>query len=171
MGSLENLIRSAHAEIDALEKDALRIAQSLDRARIRLAAFEEAAQEIGLAPQESPQDSGRGRPIGSFSPEWKKVVVKIADAHRPGYARIFVFAREAGIKSSEDAIRDRIRSYVKTGLLKGDAERGFLVDRDKATARGIFEPKVPPLLEHPPATSNLEGETSEVLRDTDRNAA
>lgn len=146
MGSLENLIRTARANVDALEKEATRVAQSLEKERIRLAAFEEAAQAVDKVQASSViSGGGPGRPIGSFSPEWRKVLSLIAEAHEVGYPQVFEFADEAGIRSSRDAIRDRIRSYLRSGLLKGDTVR-FSIDRAKAISRGVLDASATPAL-------------------------
>jgi hypothetical protein len=149
MVSIEALIRAARLNVTNLENEADRLAaetsrnaQSLEKERIRLAAFEEAAQAIGsVAPGQAAQAPARerGRPIGSFSPEWTKVLIKISEAGRADYPKVFEFADEVGIKSGRDAVRDRIREYLKSGLLVGDAAKGFSVDQAKAESRGILQ--------------------------------
>jgi hypothetical protein len=142
MDKLDQLIAEKVAEIDGL-------AQKRQYALIELEALKRAAlaRPLAGAPVAEPRvpasipktktapvranGGGKkrgGRQAGDISHEWRKALALI---HRFGehqsYSDIQGIAEMVGIKSQLPNVRERVRTMVENGLMKGDSDSGFSV--------------------------------------------
>lgn len=103
---------------------------------------------IDLAERESqPSDAlkifsdaqrSRGRQPGAISTEWRSVLETLWEAsERSSYADIHALAELHGIKAALASVRDRVRNFVESGFLDGDADSGFSVTQAAADRFGF----------------------------------
>lgn len=155
MSRLEDLIKTARSGVARLEKDASEaerqlqdVTRRLEIEKARMEGLEQAMAAVRADGQgrKDPdevnfvEDKGLGRPVGAFSPQWRQVLRKMADANgKVFYPKIIEFARKEGIRAGTSSIRDRIRSYVTCKLVIGSSLDGFVVDTNQAQQRGVLD--------------------------------
>ncbi|MDJ1015054.1 MAG: hypothetical protein QNJ35_00975 [Paracoccaceae bacterium] len=71
---------------------------------------------------------GSGRTKGAISQAWREVLAEMHKRDAPlDYDQIAEITNEIGNPVTLSSVRDRVRNLVRTDLLKGDAEKGFVV--------------------------------------------
>lgn len=133
MDTLDQLIESELAAIAEIEG-------RLTVCRARLAAFREAASLISNGPKVSkpvvPNVPTPSVTFGSsaISLPWAKTIVDLMASGQTlyDYSTIYETAQRNGFVGTKDSCRDRVRDYLKTGVMIGSPLPGF-----KITALGI----------------------------------
>jgi hypothetical protein len=142
MDKLDQLIADKNAEIEALA-DKRRIAlielESLKRAALaRPAGGAQAAEGRAVPATPKSKTASRrangggkkrgGRQAGDISHEWRKALALMHRfGERQSYSDIQGIAEMVGIKSQLPNVRERVRTMVENGLMKGDSDSGFSV--------------------------------------------
>lgn len=143
---MDNVQRLIKLETDAIAELERKIALH----RARLEAFREVAGATNspivpnnpntatLVNQVSLASLGGSQNAISF--QWAKTILDLVNSDRikSDYNQIFETAKLNGYTGSKDSCRDRVRDYVKTGIMVGSALGGFKttqigIDRAKAT--------------------------------------
>ena len=138
MDKLDQLIADKIAEIEGLAQKrqyALIELEALKRAALaRPVAGAPVEARVSAPPKPKPHSSranGKsrgGRQAGDISHEWRKALALL---HRYGkrasYVDIQGVAGMVGIKSKLPNVRERVRTMVENGLMKGDSDSGFTV--------------------------------------------
>lgn len=72
-----------------------------------------------------------GRKPGSISKEWQEILRHVYQDGKPlTYEEIAEYANLLGNELQISSVRDRVRNLLRTGLVSGDAESGFVVTKD-----------------------------------------
>lgn len=131
---LDKMIADKRREVDAA-RHTLREAQTaLQVAEAQLAAFEEAAR---LRPVNAEDRPRRGRQPGAISADWRRVLHRIFQRGAVSYATIHQIAVACGIDTDIGNVRDRVRAFIRSGLMEGSVEDGFEVTDDAASRFGF----------------------------------
>lgn len=153
MDLLEQTITEKRSAVQATDQDILRLESELAALRlarkiaiVELSAFEKAAEMRPLAIKDKAaavddaEIKRRGRQPGSISFDWRKTLGwlhMMGGAH--DYDAIHNAATNAGIKISLASTRDRVRDYVKQGILDGSPEAGFTVTDDAVSRYSLTD--------------------------------
>lgn len=143
LGELRERVNALGPEIAALELAArLRPAStgsthavSLPRATMRT-PHTRAATQSGV---------GGGRKPGDISQAWRVILNGVYQLGGPvDYEMVGMVAKENGSDLALTSIRDRVRNFVKTGLMSGSAPSGFIVTKNAVEKFGFTKENGPP---------------------------
>lgn len=130
---LDKLIQDKAREVSEVRGQIQDLQRSLEIMEAQLAALEAAAS---LRPSVA-QEIKRGRQPGAISKEWRNVLHRVFFLGPMNYQEIRDQAEAEGVHADISNVRERVRNFVKSGLLVGDAEAGFSVS-DEAVERFHF---------------------------------
>ena len=163
MDKLDQLIAEKVAEIDNLadkrrialiELEALKRA-ALARPAVGAPAPEPKATAAIAKPKSHAGRNGKskgGRQTGDISHEWRKVLALLHHfGKRASYVDIQTVAARVDINTQLPNVRERVRTMVEHGLMKGDSDSGFGVtaaavsrfERDKIIRQMQPSPELP----------------------------
>ena len=132
-------IRGLDVTISALEKaSALRPTESTEnvqkyQAGVVLNVRKGGGQSTLISGATLPRSNKGGRKIGDINKKWREVLKLLHEiGHPQKYESIMIAVEMYGLTISGGAVRDRIRNFVRTGLMAGDAKSGFIVTQDAA---------------------------------------
>ena len=133
MDKLQQMIETRRDAVKDLERKLSEAKRELEvfeqAARLRpLPAAERLANEA--ASESVRQDSAKvTTPVGVMSPQWIKTLKEMASnrGRRYLHSEIFDIAKRNDFSGTISSCRDRVRSYLDNGNLKGDSVKGFFV--------------------------------------------
>ncbi len=140
------------AEIDSRLREIERLKNEVDTLRAAAKILGAKNADALESPSHEPSASTwrvvpkrRGRSPGAISKVWRTILKDVYLAGgRHSYDDIYAIAVRHGVKVSIGAVRDRVRSMVKKGLMSGEASSGFVVLESTADRFGfVSEPKTP----------------------------
>lgn len=120
---LDKLIAEKREAVRRLSEIVSGYQQDLYFAEVELKALEAAA----IARPAAEVVKRKGRQPGAISKEWRDVLRMMASAGPADYVLILALANEVGIEGDMANVRERVRTFVRNGLLKGTPEQGFTV--------------------------------------------
>ena len=155
MDALDKLIMENRAERQNL-RDAL-MKKEAEIAALELAARLRPAPTRGHASREdvvggderrttnAASRHGGGRKSGDISHAWRGVLAGMyAQNKRLSYEGIHAVTLRSGLLISLSSVRDRVRSFISTGLVEGGPEIGFAVTQDAVKRFGFTKENDPP---------------------------
>ena len=155
MDALDKLIIEKRADgqslREALMKNEAEIAVLELAARLRPASARVHAPRVDVAGGDErrtssvPSRHGGGRKQGDISHVWRGVLAGMyAHNGRLSYERIHAVTAVTGLDITLASVRDRVRSFIATGLVEGDPEIGFAVTQDAVERFGFTKENDPP---------------------------
>lgn len=136
---LDRAIAEKRSWVERLEIEYAKAGRALDVARAELSAFEAAATFRPAA--ESVKR--KGRQPGAISNDWREVLHGLYIHGSATYPQLMNIAIGSDMKTDAANLRERVRSFVKAGLLEGTPEDGFMVTQEAVTRFGFGDPPEP----------------------------
>jgi hypothetical protein len=129
MDKLDRIIAECRREVARVRAELTDAQARLAVSEAKLTAFEEASR---LRPATEEPKVRRGRQPGAISQEWRNVLFQVFIRGAVDYATIHEIARSSGIETDLGNVRDRVRAFLRSGLMEGSIEDGFEVTNEAA---------------------------------------
>jgi hypothetical protein len=146
MDKLDQLIADKTAELEQTVRELAKFQARYDRLVIELEALKQAAkarpipagrltrEPLNTSRAKKQRGQQGGRQLGSISHPWRRALAILNEYNRPvSYSDIQEAAEMIGIRTQLPNVRERVRSMVENGLMKGDSETGFVVTPEAAS--------------------------------------